>query len=123
MPTPVPTSASAAATNRGVVMPRPLDGIKIIDCSVYQNGPQSTVMLADMGAEAIKIEQPENGDPHRWGRWGIRMVWCGAEQNGPRHPGGRAGGGGEDRKKREGGWGAPRGGGGGGGAHKSGLDR
>ncbi len=46
-------------------MPGPLDGIKILDLTIYQNGPWGTVMLSDMGADVLKIEDPVNGDPGR----------------------------------------------------------
>ena len=43
----------------------PLDGITILDMTIWQNGPWGTVMLADMGATVIKIEDPVKGDPGR----------------------------------------------------------
>ena len=46
-------------------MPAPLDGIKILDFTRYQNGPHATAMLADMGADVLKVEMPGNGDPGR----------------------------------------------------------
>lgn len=41
-----------------------LSGIRVIDLSVFLPGPMMTVMMADQGAEVIKIETP-SGDPAR----------------------------------------------------------
>ncbi len=43
----------------------PLEGVRILDVTIYQNGPSATAMLADMGADVIKVEEPVNGDPGR----------------------------------------------------------
>lgn len=43
-------------------MPGPLEGIKILDLSWILSGPFCTMVLADMGAEVIKVERPEWGD-------------------------------------------------------------
>ena len=43
----------------------PLDGIRILELTIYQNGPWGGVMLSDMGASVIKIEDTVNGDPGR----------------------------------------------------------
>src|SRR5262245_8732755 len=46
-------------------MSRPLDGIRVVEATSFQNGPFAGVMLADLGAEVIKIEPPVTGDPGR----------------------------------------------------------
>lgn len=42
-----------------------LEGIKVLDLSRTLAGPFSTMMLGDMGAEIIKVEQPHSGDETR----------------------------------------------------------
>ena len=44
--------------------PSPMAGVKVLDFSHVQSGPICTVMLADMGAEVVKIE-PFIGDQFR----------------------------------------------------------
>ena len=43
-----------------------LEGLRIIDMTIWQHGPVSTAMLADMGAEVIKVEERTSGDPGRY---------------------------------------------------------
>lgn len=48
------------------MLPRgPLDGIRIIDWTIWQQGPVAGAMLGDLGAEVIKIEERERGDGGR----------------------------------------------------------
>ena len=46
-------------------MNRPLSGVRVIGLEQYMAGPYCTLLLADAGAEVIKIERPGRGDPRR----------------------------------------------------------
>ena len=43
----------------------PLDGIRIIDLTSMLSGPWATMILADQGADVIKVEEPRQGDHTR----------------------------------------------------------
>ena len=48
--------------------PGPLDGLTIVDLTRVLSGPYCTMLLGDMGARVIKVEQPGRGDDTRaWG--------------------------------------------------------
>ena len=43
----------------------PLQGVKVVACSTAQAGTVPYMLMADLGAEVIKIEAPEGGDNSR----------------------------------------------------------
>ena len=46
-------------------MPGPLDGYRIVDLTSMISGPLATMILADQGADVIKVENPDGGDHTR----------------------------------------------------------
>ncbi|MDB5594110.1 MAG: hypothetical protein JWM36_1071 [Hyphomicrobiales bacterium] len=50
-------------------MPGALEGIRVVEFANYVSGPYAGMLLGDLGADVIKVEEPKRGDPFRgWGR-------------------------------------------------------
>lgn len=65
-------------------MPGPLDGVKIVDISAIIAGPMATCLLADQGADVVKVEPPGIGDLCRWlgpTRNGIGAMFAAVNRN------------------------------------------
>ncbi|MEW9798368.1 CaiB/BaiF CoA transferase family protein [Alteromonas sp. CYL-A6] len=46
-------------------MTKMLDNVKVVEMGTFITGPAAGMFLADMGADVIKVERPETGDPFR----------------------------------------------------------
>jgi formyl-CoA transferase len=59
-----------------------LAGIKVLEAASYVTGPFAAQLLADLGAEVIKIEEPKRGDPFRgWGERNYSATFCSLNRN------------------------------------------
>jgi hypothetical protein len=48
-----------------------LDGVRVIEQGTFITGPAAGMILGDLGADVIKVEQPESGDPFRAFKGGL----------------------------------------------------
>ena len=45
--------------------PKPLDGVRVLDLATFVAAPFAAAILGEFGAEVIKVEHPDGGDPLR----------------------------------------------------------
>ena len=58
-------------------MPAALEGVRVVEIAQYVGGPYAGALLADLGAEVIKVEAPPEGDPYRgWTSGGYSATFC-----------------------------------------------
>ena len=59
------TSGRSTATKYGADMPGPLEGVTVVEACQMVAGPWAASLLADLGADVVKVEQPAGGDRMR----------------------------------------------------------
>ncbi len=72
------TTEQSSPGNIGEGRSGPLQGLKVLDLSIIVAGGTASSLLADFGAEVVKVERPGSGDPLRnWGPFanGVSLWW------------------------------------------------
>ncbi len=90
-----PSSPSASRgemsrSDRGGIPARPLEGLRVIDLSMFMSGPMTSLIFADGGADVIKIESVQRIDGWRaggstddfWWEWAPQFNWVNRNKHG-----------------------------------------
>lgn len=69
---PIPGSSTSEGQSDSVwdvdqTLQRPLKGVRVLDVSRILAGPHCTMILADLGADIVKVESPIGDETRRWG--------------------------------------------------------
>ena len=60
-------------------MGKPMDGVRVVDLSQLTSGPLATMMLAEQGADVVKVEPPVIGDLFRLESFSHRLQRAAAQ--------------------------------------------
>ena len=85
-----PRSAGGDAAGRGGAPHRPLEGLRVIDLSMFMSGPMTSLVFADGGADVIKVESVQRIDGWRaggvsedfWWEWAPQFNWVNRNKHG-----------------------------------------
>ena len=85
-----PRSAGGDAEGRGGLPERPLEGLRVIDLSMFMSGPMTSLVFADGGADVIKVESVQRIDGWRaggatedfWWEWAPQFNWVNRNKHG-----------------------------------------
>ena len=59
-----------------------LQDIKVLEVGSYVTGPYCGMLLGDLGADVVKVENPQYGDPFRgWGKTALNPTFCSLNRN------------------------------------------
>jgi crotonobetainyl-CoA:carnitine CoA-transferase CaiB-like acyl-CoA transferase len=64
--------------------PAPLAGVRVVDVATLFAGPLAATILADYGADVVKVEHPQRGDPartHGPAKDGVALWWTSLARN------------------------------------------
>ena len=79
-----PSGTDTGASGELPVRPGPLSGLLVADFTRVLAGPYCTMLLADLGAEVIKVESPAGDDTRQWMpplRDGVSTYYLGVNRN------------------------------------------
>ena len=89
-PSPQPSPSGSEGRNEEEMPQRPLEGLRVIDLSMFMSGPMTSLIFADAGADVIKIESVQRIDGWRaggstddfWWEWAPQFNWINRNKHG-----------------------------------------